>query len=308
VRIFITIPHFFREASVGATNNSERIGLGPERFRALVATVSSLHQHFGNGICGLDHQHLMARPAAPQGTCVLDVVICTTGMHHLLDNRPRLKPLFQHHSTNVEPLMLGFECHRLLREAQGKYDYYGYVEDDIIVYDPLFFSKRRQFDRLFGPDALLQPNRCELSVIGPIYKMYVDYHVHRNVSAPYQNIDEQPMLEMSYGDETVRFERPSYPSAGCFFLNAQQLDQWVKSRNFLDGDTSYLGNPLDSAATLSIMKTFRIYKAVLSNASFLEVVHTSNLNANRNFGPTRISTGPSTQERTLTAPRTSQGA
>jgi predicted transcriptional regulator len=128
---------------------------------------------------------------------------------------------------------------------------------------------------LFGPDALLQPNRCELSVIGPIYKMYVDYRVHRNVTAAYQNIDEQPMFEMSYGNETVRFERPSYPSAGCFFLNAEQLDRWVKSRNFLDGDTSYLGNPLDSAATLSIMKTFRIYKAVLSNASFLEVVHTS---------------------------------
>jgi hypothetical protein len=103
--------------------------------------------------------------------------------------------------------------------------------------------------------------------------MYVDYRVDRNVTAAYQNIDEQPMLDI--GDETVRFERTSYPFAGCFFLNAEQLDQWVKSRNFLDGDTSYLGNPLDSAAALSIMKTFRIDKAVLSNASFLEVVHTS---------------------------------
>jgi hypothetical protein len=144
VRIIITIPHFFREASVDATNKSRRIGLGPERFRALVSTLSSLHQNFGNGTCGLDHQHLTTHPATPQGTCDLDVVICTTGKHHLLDGRPRLEPLFQHHSTNVEPLMLGFECHRLLREAQGKYDYYGYVEDDITVPDPLFFSKRRQ--------------------------------------------------------------------------------------------------------------------------------------------------------------------
>lgn len=275
MRIYITIPHFFREVSAEAVNNSERIGSGPERLRALRATVSSLHQNFGKGICGLDHQHITMHPAAPRGSCVLDVVICTTGKHHLLDGRPLLKPLFQHHSTSAEPPMLGFECHRLLREAQGKYDYYGYVEDDIVVRDPLFFSKRRLFDRLFGPDALLQPNRCELSITGPIYKMYVDYRLDRIVTAAYQNIDEQPTLAMLYGDETIRFERPSYPSAGCFFLNAEQLDRWVKSRNFLDGDTSYFGSPLDSAATLSIMKTFRIYKAVLGNAWFLEVVHAS---------------------------------
>ena len=275
MRIFVTIPHFFREVSVDATNNSQRIGSGPERLRAVAATISALHQHFGNGICGLDHQHIKAHPVGPEGTCVLDVVICTTGNHHLLSGRPLLKPLFQHHSTDAEPLMLGFECHRLLREAQGKYDYYGYVEDDIVVHDPMFFSKRRQFDRTFGPEALLQPNRCELSIIGPIFKMYVDYRVHRSVTEAYQNIDDQPTLEMLYGDETVCFERPSYPSAGCFFLNAEQLDRWVKSPNFLDGDTSYLKNPLDSAATLSIMKTFRIYKPVLSNASFLEVVHSS---------------------------------
>ena len=275
MRIFVAIPHFFQEVAVDATNNSHRIGSGPERLRALRATVSSLHQNFGNGIGGLDHQHLIAYPAAPQGTCVLDVVICTTGKQHLLDGRPVLKPLIRHYSTIVEPLMLGFECHRLLREAQGKYDYYGYVEDDIVVRDPLFFSKRRQFDGLFGSDALLQPNRCELSVIGPIYKMYVDYRINHDATAAYQNIGEQPTLDMFYGDETIHFERPSYPSAGCFFLNAEQLDQWVKSQNFLDGDTSYLGSPLDSAATLSIMKTFRIYKAVLSNASFLEVVHFS---------------------------------
>ena len=43
---------------------------------------------------------------------------------------------------------------------------------------------------------------------------------------------------------------------------------------FLDGDVSYL-SPLDSAATLSVMKTFHVYKPVLDQAWFLEVEHAS---------------------------------
>jgi hypothetical protein len=51
---------------------------------------------------------------------------------------------------------------KLLRDSGGGYDYYGYVEDDIVVVDPMFLHKRRLFDRTFGPYALLQPNRYRL--------------------------------------------------------------------------------------------------------------------------------------------------
>jgi len=39
----------------------------------------------------------------------------------------------------------------------GQYDYYAYIEDDIVVTDALFLSKRHLFDQRFGPEALLQP-------------------------------------------------------------------------------------------------------------------------------------------------------
>jgi len=52
------------------------------------------------------------------------------------------------------------------------------------------------------------------------------------------------------------------------------LDKWVDGPYFLDGDTSYM-SPLDSAVTLSVMKTFRVYKPVLDQAWFLEVLHAS---------------------------------
>jgi hypothetical protein len=185
-----------------------------------------------------------------------------------------LRPLYRHHPTTGDPLTLGFECHRLLREARGRYDYYCYLEDDIVIVDSLFFHKRRVFDHRFGPDALLQPNRYEVRPDGAVQKLYVDYHLTPVRTSSYQNVAEQPRLEMPFLDETIAFERTSYPSAGSFFLSSEQLAAWVAAPAFLDSDVSYL-SPLDSAATLSIMKTFRIYKPVLEQAWFLEVLHAS---------------------------------
>jgi hypothetical protein len=107
-----------------------------------------------------------------------------------------------------------------------------------------------------------------------VHKLYVDYHLSPAVTQRYQDTAREPRLEMPFLDETVAFERTSYPSAGCFFLSADQLVQWVHAPAFLDGDISYLG-PLDSAATLSVVKTFRVYKPVLEQAWFLEVMHAS---------------------------------
>ena len=50
------------------------------------------------------------------------------------------------------------------------------------------------------------------------------------------------------------------------------MADWSQQPYFLDGDRSFIG-ALESAATLGIMKTFRVYKADLPNASFLEVRH-----------------------------------
>jgi hypothetical protein len=272
MRLLLVIPHFFKGLDAPATNRSHRADARDERLRSLIATIASLHQNLGAGAYGLDHFSRVAwRPVAAN---TIDVVVCTTGDAHLLDELPRLRPSYRHHPTAAEPQLLGFECHRVLRDARGRYDYYGYVEDDIVVTDPLFFRKRRLFDRRFGPGALLQPNRYEARPDGAVRKLYVDYRLSPARTAPYQDVADQPRLEMPFLDETVAFERTSYPSAGCFFLNDEQLAKWVGSPAFLDGDVSYL-SPLDSAATLSIMKTFRTYKPVLAQASFLEVLHAS---------------------------------
>ena len=274
MRILIVIPHYFKGKADPTVNRSTQIGARAERLHALVASISSLHQALGNSTYGLDHGLRTAWPLTPEGPHALDIVVITSGKDHLVHELAPLHRMFRHHATDVDPLMLGFEGHKLLRDARGKYDYYGYVEDDIVIVDPLLLRKRRLFDRTFGPEALLQPNRYEASPTGPVTKLYVDYRLAPEMTTSYQDLTEEPRLEMPFLDESVIFERASYPSAGCFFLNDEQLSILVDSPHFLDGDVSYL-SPLDSAVTLSVMKTFRIYKPALDQAWFLEVLHAS---------------------------------
>jgi hypothetical protein len=274
MRVLITIPHFFDGGAARTDNRSRNATARGERLRALVATLASLHQAFGSTTFGLDHGERMVWPMTQAAPHALDIVLVTTGQSHLAGEIAPLQSLFRHIATNADPLRLGFECHKLLRDAVGRYDYYGYVEDDIVITDPLFLRKRRLFDRTFGPQALLQPNRYEASPSGPVHKLYVDYRLNPRVTARYQNVADAPQLAMPFLDETITFERTTYPSAGCFFLNDAQLALLIGSPHFLDGDVSYL-SPLDSAVTLSVMKVFRVYKPALNQAWFLEVLHAS---------------------------------
>ena len=46
----------------------------------------------------------------------------------------------------------------------------------------------------------------------------------------------------------------------------------MASSHWLDGDASFV-SPLESAATLGIAKTFRLYKPVMAMGSWLELQH-----------------------------------
>jgi hypothetical protein len=50
------------------------------------------------------------------------------------------------------------------------------------------------------------------------------------------------------------------------------MAHWMRQPHFLDRSPAFIG-PLESAATLGIMRTFRIYKPARENASFLEIEH-----------------------------------
>ena len=211
------------------------------------------------------------RPANEPLRAEIHVVICTTGGQHLLEGLPLERNLYHHHPTQADPSLLGYECQAVLRDRWGNYDYFGYLEDDLIVHDPWLFAKLAWFSSQAGDQALLLPNRFERG--GELVnKAYIDGDLAPRVTERFQNIAEVPEFRGTVLGVPLVFRRPLNPHSGCYFLSAEQMAHWTRQPDFLDRSQAFIG-PLESAATLGILRAFRIYKPARENANFLEIEH-----------------------------------
>ncbi|BAQ61338.1 hypothetical protein GM3708_1744 [Geminocystis sp. NIES-3708] len=269
MKILITIPHFFRQENnpkYGSQRNPE------PRIQALTSSIVSLQQLFGKPQLMIKVGERIAIAANTLSNTTIDIFICTTGDNHLIDQIPLPSDLFKHYKTNTKALLLGFECHKILKEKIDQYDYYCYLEDDLIIRDAQFFTKLNWFNQVTDYQKLLQANRYELSLNQYTGKCYIDGDLLHRVTASFQNVNDEAELKGQIMNNPVIFRRALNPHSGCFFLNNEQMKYWAEKDYFLDQDISFVG-PLESIATLGIMKTFKLYKPAPESANFLEVHH-----------------------------------
>lgn len=270
MRILITIAHFFKPEDK-SRYASQRKDPRP-RLAALSWSLANLHQLFSKSQSIININQKLAFPVNQPLANDLDIVICTTKNCHLLEQLPVPAHFYQHYPTQAEPMLLGFECQAVLRDGLGQYDYYCYLEDDLILHDPWFFVKLYWFTKEAGDRCLLQPNRYEIATHALSCKAYVDGDLAPKATEKFQNLSDRPQLKSIIMGVPMVFRRALNPHSGCYFLNANQMAHWVKQPDFLDRDTSFIG-PLESAATLGIMKNFLVYKSVPQQASFFEIQH-----------------------------------
>ena len=271
MKILFTIAHYFKPKAGGIYGSQGR-DKADERLFALRRCVMSLRQLYGPAQAVLRIRDRQAMVANEAFVDTADVVVCTTGDDHLMDPISLPAQGLWHHRTRAQPMQLGYECHAVLRDALGKYDFYCFLEDDLVLNDPLFFVKLQWFNRFGNDQNLLQANRYEASATAPVAKVYIDGPNVPTVTAPFQNIHEQPVLDASVMGTALRFERAVNPHSGCFFLNQARMQAWAARPYFMDRADSFVG-PLESAASLGIMRTFRLYKPAARNAAFLEIQH-----------------------------------
>ena len=281
MKILVTIPHFHDAAGSGAYGST-----GPEsarRAEALTAAIAAIHEHLGPRQAFLYclHNHVPGRgngrlvKVNEQSATSLDIAVCTVGQNHLVDRLGVPKSMYHHQPVQADPMMIGFACQQVLKAHLGKYDFYCYLEDDLVLGDPYFLAKVAWFARTFGDDTLLLPHRYEVAADGSLHKLYIDGPVKPDFTAQWQDVNDRREVGAEFLGSHIGFERWSNPHSGCYFLNAAQMERWAAAPWFLDGDCSFAG-PLESAASLGIMKTFRIYKPSYKNAGFHEIRHFHN--------------------------------
>ncbi|MDB5349628.1 MAG: hypothetical protein JWN86_875 [Planctomycetota bacterium] len=275
MRILAVIPHYFDSDSQQAPDGRRHGSVAKDpapRIEALSACIAALHQQFDPSQSIIDIARKVTRPANAAIAAGVDVIVCTTGDKHLVPALDLGHSAFTHLITDDPAPFLGYTCRAVLRDRIGLYDYYCYLEDDLIVRDPFLFAKLAWFNGHLGDDRLLQPNRYELARKGIVRKAYVDGDLADHVLAPFADLTVDPTLRSKFLNVDLAFHRPKNPHSGCYFLNARQMASWGARADFLDRESSFVG-PLESAATLGILRAFTIYKPSPENAAFLEIEH-----------------------------------
>lgn len=276
MHLLICVAHYFNADGGGAHGS-----LSPDptpRIAALRQLVLQLHRLFGSPAGVLNHLQRRIDPCIDGGGSV-SLRICTTAQDHLLHHLSDLAPHFEHVICSPDhPKLLGFECHRILREqADSPYDVFGYMEDDLIITDADFFRKQAYFNSIFGNGYLLQPNRIETSEnLKSLRRFYIDGDYNPQASVEWRQSMEVELVVEHLG-RGVKFRQPFNLHSGCFFLNREQAKHYFMSPASKRVETSYHG-PLESAATLGMMQTFQIMKPAWENGHFLAIEH-----AGRNF-------------------------
>ena len=273
MNILFAIPHYFRPVGAAPDGRTHgAFGRDPRpRVDALVACLTSIRELCQPRVCVLSHVERHAR-LVPSPPISAKVVICTTGADHLLDSLPAEARDWTHRPTAADPPLLGYECHAALAAGLGTYQYFCYLEDDILLTDPWLFRKLDWFRSQFGDARLLQPNRFETGSHPHVDKMYVDGDLPPSCTESFQPAANPRQLSADVLGQPVIFRTTTNPHAGCFFLNAAQMARWAESPHFLDRSAAFVG-ALESAATLGIMRSFEIFKPGIENPEFFEVRH-----------------------------------
>ena len=167
---------------------------------------------------------------------------------------------------------LGHAARGFLADRLGSYDWYGFLEDDLRLHDPWFFTKLAWFISEAGDNKVLLPNRFEMSVAWRTRKVYADGPLSPQQSGPWSNDRGPKTLTGRVLGRTISFRRASNPHAGCWFLTQAQMKRFAAAAHFMDKQSTFIG-PLESAATLSLLRSFPIYKPALDCADFLEIEH-----------------------------------
>jgi hypothetical protein len=268
--LLVTIPHFFNPEGSGKHGSTHP---NPDaRIRALRTAILNLWQHLGPTSAVLSHAQNKAILAGPEHL-KLSIVVVTTQGKHLVDRLDLPKSLFTHREVEVaDPMYLGFECHRILAEEIDQHSWFGFTEDDLVVHDPLLLKKIGWFTDTFGERMVLQPNRYEWGVGGQVGRFYIDGPIQPSMTAPYLDPTAPARVGAPGHGGLLSFSRAANPHSGAFFLRQAQMRRWIEAPWFLDRDPSFAG-PLESAATLGLLKTFSVYKTDAGCSDFLQIEH-----------------------------------
>lgn len=196
--------------------------------------------------------------------CHLTIVIKTVADRHITAYLPdyQIGCIEVQEEIDIDPMFIGFRCQDELIKRVEDFDWFVFLEDDIILQDSFILEKLIRFNTKGGSDRdILLPNRYEL---WEVTKRYIDLTIDAEM-----DWSRLSTLEI----DGVKFSECTNPHSGFFCLSKLQLRRWIESgREWKDKNLGF-GGPRECAATYSLLECFSLYKPHASNLHFFEVKH-----------------------------------
>jgi len=269
VKILLAIPHFFRPApdSINASTNVAKRQL---RHDVVRRSIMGWRGHFSRpAVLNVERKRYESFE-----TETLHIAALLSGDDHLLDPEFCAEWGVRRQSVRVDnPRLLGFAARTLFANARNDYDLFVFAEDDLMPRDGALLRKIAGFTEAFGPRRLAMPNRYEWNPRGPGLKTYNDGDLRPGLIGPrIDAIPDEEWLRQPFGSSSIVFHRALNPHSGFYALTRDQLLYWIEQDHFSDIDCSFV-SPLESAATLGVLKTFSIYKPHGPDVGWIEIEH-----------------------------------
>lgn len=198
----------------------------------------------------------------------LTIVVNTLPEMHLIDFLPTYlsEKVSLSFSAQKDPMMVEFDAFDIFKESSGDFQYYLFLEDDVILSDTWFVSKIKLFNEMaVDKKMVLLPHRYEM-IEGN--KFFIDQEIFYGDKMEAYSINA--LFSIKVGDvELQEFENSH---AAIYLLDQTQLNIWLASGNKWKNQVVAFG-ALESAATYSLYENFTFLKPSLTNIDFLQVKH-----------------------------------
>jgi hypothetical protein len=174
-----------------------------------------------------------------------------------------------HHVDLEDPLSLPAEARRFLLEHPEPAALHVYLEDDLVIQDPLFIDKFAWFLERTQHRLALMPHRYELTHDPRAPRLYVD----GPIDADYLQTFQTPQTEVANGTFwdgcRVNFDIANNPHSGMFAISEPQR-RLLQERGV--AEKGFIG-PLETVATYTVLQHFPVLKPSWPYRHFLTIEH-----------------------------------
>ncbi len=240
-KVLATVVH------ITSTEEAENREIGKTKIDRLQQTIDGLLMSFAH--------------------CDLTIMVITMAGRHIINFLPDYQKhcLVVREKVGCDPMFIGFAAQDELVSRVNQFDWFLFIEDDIVIHDASILVKLKKFNQFSGyKNAVLFPNRYEFY---EGVKYYIDFSfLEEGVAVNHWN--QFSAVEI----DEIKYAECTNPHSGFYCLSQEQMETWIASGRVFQGKSIWAGDR-ESASTFCLCEVFSLYKPHQRNLHYFEVRH-----------------------------------